>query len=57
MSRSCTICGRGTGTSFNVSHSKVKTKRTQKINLQSKKVGDKKIKICTGCIKTKAKKQ
>ena len=52
MSKSCEVCGRGTNTAFNVSHSKVKTKRTQKINLQSKKLDGVKTKICTKCIKT-----
>lgn len=55
MSKSCALCGRGTGTANNVSHSNVKTKRTQKINLQSKKIAGAKIKICTSCIKTRAK--
>ncbi len=52
MSKTCEICGRGTATSFHVSHSKVKAKRTQKINLQSKKIEGKKQKVCTSCIKT-----
>lgn len=50
------MCGRGTMTGFNVSHSKVKTKRTQKINLQSKKIDGKKTKVCTSCIKSNSKK-
>ncbi|MEK7653249.1 MAG: 50S ribosomal protein L28 [Patescibacteria group bacterium] len=56
MSQTCSICGRGTATGFNVSHSKVKTKRKQKINLKSKKIGGRKIKICTNCLKTMSKK-
>ncbi|HNP74789.1 MAG TPA: 50S ribosomal protein L28 [bacterium] len=52
MPQICEICGRGTKSSFNVSHSKVKTKTTQKINIQTKKIGTKKIKICTSCLKT-----
>ncbi|MFA6422702.1 MAG: 50S ribosomal protein L28 [Candidatus Buchananbacteria bacterium] len=55
MSKSCEICGRGTNTSFHVSHSKVKAKRTQKINLQSKKMDGQKMKVCTSCIKTASK--
>ncbi|MFA5029681.1 MAG: 50S ribosomal protein L28 [Patescibacteria group bacterium] len=55
MAKTCAICGRGTTTAFNVSHSKVKTKRTQKINLQNKTVDGKKIRICTSCIKTQNK--
>jgi len=56
MARVCEMCGRGTMTGFNVSHSKVKTKRTLKINLQSKKIDGKKTKICTSCIKSNSKK-
>ena len=55
MPQACAICGRGTVTSFSVSHSKIKTKTTQKINLQSKKIGGQKERICTNCIKTLAK--
>jgi len=57
MAKTCELCGRGTGTSFNVSHSKVKTKRSQKINLQSKKINGKKMRVCTSCIKTQNKKK
>ncbi|MFA4871498.1 MAG: 50S ribosomal protein L28 [Patescibacteria group bacterium] len=56
MPQSCEICGRGTTKAFNVSHSKVKTKKTQKINLQTRKIDGKRIKICTGCLKTRTKK-
>ena len=52
MAQECQICGRGTTTGNNVSHSKVKTKKTLKINLQSKKIDNKKTKICTSCLKT-----
>ncbi len=55
MSRSCQICGRGTSIANNVSHSNVKTKRKQKINLQKKKINGIKVKICTSCLKTKTK--
>lgn len=55
MSKSCEICGRGTQTSFHVSHSKVKAKRTQKVNIQTKKVDGMKLKVCTKCIKTATK--
>lgn len=56
MPKVCEICGRGTQTSFHVSHSKVKAKRTQKVNLQSKKVDGQKKRICAKCIKTQSKK-
>lgn len=55
MSKSCSICGRGTQSANNVSHSNVKTKTTQSINLHSKKVAGKSAKVCTKCIKTMAK--
>ncbi|MEA2097838.1 MAG: 50S ribosomal protein L28 [Patescibacteria group bacterium] len=55
MSRTCQICGRGTRASQSRSHSNVATKRKQFINIQSKIVDGKKIKICTKCIKTVAK--
>lgn len=56
MAQVCEVCGRGTVVANNVSHSNVKTKRTQKINLQSKKIDGKKLKICTSCLKTLNKK-
>lgn len=55
MSKSCSICGRGTQSANNVSHSNVKTKTTQSINLHSKKVAGKSAKVCAKCIKTMAK--
>ena len=56
MSQVCEICKRGTTVGRNVSHSNVKTKRTLKINLQSKKIAGKKIRICTSCLRTYKKK-
>ena len=56
MSRICDICGRGTTASFSKSHANNKTKTTNKINLQTKKVNGKRIKICTKCIKNLSKK-
>jgi len=52
MAQVCEICGRGTTTGYNVSHSKVRTKKTLKVNIQSKKIDNKKTKVCTSCIKT-----
>lgn len=57
MPKVCSVCGRGTRSSFSVSHSNIKAKRTQKINLKSKKLDGKATTICTACLKTKAKKQ
>lgn len=55
MSRTCTVCGRGTTAGNSRSHSNIATKRTFSINIQSKKVGGQKIKMCTKCIKTENK--
>lgn len=69
MGRTCDICGRGTATGNNVprkglakkkggtgSKIGVKTRRTFKINLQSKSLNingsKKKVKICTRCLRT-----
>ena len=52
MAQVCEVCGRGTTVGNNVSHSQVKTKRTMKINLKSKKMDGKKIIICTSCLRT-----
>ena len=57
MSLKCELCGRGTTTAFNVSHSKRRTKKTVKINLQSKKIDGQRKKVCTKCLKTMSKKQ
>ena len=55
MSRTCEICKRGTTTGNSRSHANNATKRTFKINIQSKKINGKKTKICTKCIKTMSK--
>jgi large subunit ribosomal protein L28 len=51
MAKRCFICGRGSQTSISRSHSMVATKRRQDLNLQTKKVSGKKIKICSKCLK------
>lgn len=55
MSRTCTVCGRGTTSGNSRSHSNIATKRTFSINIQTKKVDGKKAKVCTKCIKTENK--
>lgn len=55
MAKVCSICGRGTTTGYLKSHSQRKTKRTIGINLQTKKINGKSVKICTRCIKQLAK--
>jgi len=55
MSRTCQVCGRGPRSAQSRSHSNIATKRTMAINLQSKKIAGKSLKICTKCLKTAAK--
>jgi large subunit ribosomal protein L28 len=55
MSRTCQVCGRGPRSAQSRSHSNIATKRTMAINLQTKKVDGKNLKICTKCLKTAAK--
>lgn len=52
MAKSCEVCKRGTLSGQTKSHSQIKTKRQVKINLQTKVVDGKRIKICTSCMKT-----
>ena len=56
MSRVCEVCERGPRTKISRSHSHVATKKRQFLNLQTKKIDGKKVKICTKCLKTLAKK-
>jgi ribosomal protein L28 len=53
MSRICSHCGKGPKKAANRSHSKIKTLRTQKANLQKDSEGNK---ICTRCMRTQKKK-
>lgn len=55
MSRVCSKCGRGTTSGFSRSHSNIASKRKFQINLQTKKVNGKSVKVCTKCIKTENK--
>ncbi|MBD3310894.1 MAG: 50S ribosomal protein L28 [Candidatus Magasanikbacteria bacterium] len=52
MSRTCEKCGKGPKKAVTRSHSKIRTLRTQKANLQ--KINGKK--LCTACIRTMVKK-
>ena len=57
MARVCQICGKGTVSGKNRSHSMRKTCRTYKPNLQTKKILfdeglEVKIRMCTKCYKT-----
>ncbi|MBL7022181.1 50S ribosomal protein L28 [Patescibacteria group bacterium] len=52
MAKVCEVCERGTTSGQTKSHSQIKTKRQVKINLQTKVVDGKRIKICTKCMRT-----
>jgi ribosomal protein L28 len=56
MAKRCDICGRGSKKDASRSHSNIKTLKRQSINLQTRKMNGKKLKICTSCIKTTVKK-
>lgn len=56
MANFCEICGKGTVTGMNVSHSHLKTKRTWKPNIQKVRAvvdGEvKRINVCTRCLRS-----
>ena len=60
MSKECKMCGKKPESGNNVSHSHVKTKRKWYPNLQQIRVNQdglvKRLRVCTGCLKTIAKK-
>lgn len=55
MSRVCDICNRGTASGNSRSHSNISSRRKFAINLQSKVIDGKRVKICTKCLKTMVK--
>jgi len=55
MSKTCDLCGRGSTKDASRSHSNIKTIKKQYLNLQTKKIDGKKMKVCTKCIKTLSK--
>jgi len=52
MSRVCDKCGRGPKKIISRSHSHIATKRWKLVNLQTKKIDGKTVKLCSRCIKT-----
>ena len=50
--RSCDLCARGTGVMQKHSHSQVKHKTHQKINVQTKRMDGGSIRLCSKCLKT-----
>lgn len=55
MATKCDLCGRGSTKDATRSHSNIKTVKRQHINLQSRKIGDKRMNVCTKCLKTMVK--
>lgn len=51
MAKVCQKCNRRTNIKVSRSHSNIATKKRQYLNLQTKKIGNKKMKICTRCSK------
>jgi ribosomal protein L28 len=43
------MCGRKPQPGYQRSHSNVQTKKRQNLNLQSKKIGGKSVKLCSAC--------
>lgn len=52
MAKKCEVCERGSTKDAKRSHSNIKTIQRQHINLQTKTVDGKKMKVCAKCIKT-----
>lgn len=56
MANYCEVCGKGTQTGMNVSHSHLKTKRTWKPNIQRIRVvlngQTKRQNVCTRCLRS-----
>lgn len=57
MAKKCDICGRSATRGASRSHSKIRTLKRQNINLQIKNIDGLKLKVCTSCLRTRAKKE
>lgn len=55
MSRTCQLTGRGTKTGNNRSHSNIATRRTFKVNIQTKRLNGVKLRISSTALRTLAK--
>lgn len=55
MSRVCQLTGRGTASGNSRSHSNIASRRTFKINLQTKRIGGVKLRLSTRALRTLAK--
>ena len=52
MARVCDRCGRGSNRGNSRSHSNIATKIQQFVNLQSRVIDGKRMKVCTRCLRT-----
>jgi len=52
MAKICEICQKKAMIGNIRSHSNIASKRKMKVNLQTKKMGNKKLVVCTSCLKT-----
>lgn len=52
MSRLCIRCDRGSNRGNSRSHSNIATKRQQFANIQVRRIGGEKVKVCTRCLRT-----
>lgn len=52
MSRICTLSGRGTASGNTRSHSNIATRRTFKVNLQTKKINGVRVRLGTRALRT-----
>jgi len=57
MAKKCDICGRSATRGASRSHSKIRTLKRQNINLQAKNIDGLKLRVCTSCLRTRAKKE
>lgn len=55
MAKICQKCGRGTKTKVSRSYSNIATKKRQYVNLQTRVIGGKKMRVCTRCSKAEFK--
>jgi ribosomal protein L28 len=52
MARLCDRCGRGSNRGNSRSHSNIATKREQFANLQTRRIGGRRMTVCTRCLRT-----
>jgi|GEM_PF-858086 len=52
MSKFCDTCGRGAQNAHKISHSNIKTKTLQHVNLQVRRMGGSVYRLCTRCLRT-----